>query len=551
MLVASLVALGACLGAENLHAQAATPCTYYVSPNGNDNSTGKSLSTAFATLQAAHDYIFNYDTTLAKKPINVCVEAGTYYASDYNTGFSTQSTSYAVLNIYLSGAPNAEVTFEADPATNPYVLIVSTGWDAINIAPQAIYNNSGDYTRTAVPQYVTVNGLNVQGEGSYINGNSTLKSYALSRTNPNQQGQAFYDGNCVGIIGVPQGTNSIWGIPSHITISNNVITGCVGGGIAANQSDYVNITGNTVAYCSWWSIYGTSGISLFRSVDSDNKTGITKNYVTGNWVTGNYENVPWTSAGTITDGEGIIIDSNLNSAFVDGPVQFTNSANGNAVNVPAYASRTLIANNVIWGNGSSAIEVYQSQHVDVEANSTYANVWEQYAPANFQGRGELSLNLIADVNVENNVFESVAPSYANDPTTSYPLCATNIIPNSSVYGTGYVWFENNVYYAGAGQTVSFPTSGSACQPNLKYPQVFDELTKVKTEWWNLNPLYENTTTSGWPPRVDLGVQDSTTGQNGCTSGGAVCGAPATDILLKKRDYPGPTYPSGAYANLYE
>jgi hypothetical protein len=553
MLVASLVALGVCLGGENLHAQAATPCTYYVSPSGNDNSTGKTLSTAFATLQAAHDYIFKYDTTLAKKPINVCVEAGTYYASDfsqaqqndYNNTANNQypdaeyaSTNASVLNVYLSGGPNAYVTFEADPTTNPYVLLVSSGWNGINFAP---YNGYGQLPKTYVPHYVTVNGFNVQGEGSLIEGDfnapNPLKTYALSRTN-NPAPQGFFDGNCIGVNGAAQGTNPVWGIPSHITISNNVVTNCVGGGIAAAQADYVNITGNTVAYCSWWSIYGTSGISLFHSIDSDGTTGITKNYVTGNWVTENYENVPWVGAGAITDGEGIIIDSNLNSVYVTTPPQYSNG-----VNVPAYASRTLVANNVIWGNGSSAIEVFQSQHVDVEANSTYANVSEQTPATNFQGRGELSLNQIADVNVANNVFESVAPSESG-PTTSYPLCAANITTASP---NGYVWFENNVYYAGPGQTVSFHTSGPACQTDSTKRQAFYEGVN---EQWNLNPLYENTSTSGWPPRVDLGVQDSTTAKNGCWNGG-ICYAPTNpnaDILSKPRV---PPYASGAYAQPYE
>jgi hypothetical protein len=504
-------------------------------------------------LQEAHDYIFKYDNNLAITPINVCVESGTYYATsdfsqamqdDYNNTANNQypdaeyaSTSASVLNIYLSGGPNAEVTFEADPTNNAYVLIVQTGWNGITFAP---YNGYGQLPATYVPKYVTVNGFNIQGEGYLINGANPLKTYALSRTN-NPNPQAFFDGNCIGFNGVAQGTNAVWGIPSHITISNNVISACGGGGIAAVETDYVNITGNSVINCSWWSIYGTSGISLLNSIDSDGVTGITKNYVTGNWVTGNYENVPWVSAGTITDGEGIIIDSNLNSSYASNP----------PVTAAPYASRTLIANNVIWGNGSSGIEIFESQHVDVEGNSTYANVWEQYPPANFQGRGELSLDQISDVVVADNVFESVAPSYSGITTTSYPLCAQNIY---NVANGGYVWFENNVYFAGSGYTVNFPNSAttpggtSLCNGDTTDGLSLSQATLQGTEQWNSDPMYESHAASGWPPRIDLGVTASPATRNGCTENNSFCLAPATDVLGQPRDNPGPTYASGAFAN---
>jgi hypothetical protein len=106
--------------------------------------------------------------------------------------------------------------------------------------------------------------------------------------------------------------------------------------------------------------------------------------ITRNRLYGNSELVWWEAQGKITDGEAIIIDT-LRSPTIG-----------------TYRGRTLVADNVIYGNGSSAVEVFRSDHVDVLNNSTYGNVVN---PAE-TGRGELSLNEASDVHVVNNIFYS-------------------------------------------------------------------------------------------------------------------------------------------------
>jgi len=142
---------------------------------------------------------------------------------------------------------------------------------------------------------------------------------------------------------------------------------CPGGGIGTTFADYVTISGNTVYGNAFYSAFGNSGISLFANFDSNPADTATKYkmVVEGNTVYANEELVPVFGSKplAITDGEGIIIDSNKNSAYVGAGL--TNSA---------YAGRTLVANNVVFNNGSDAIEVFQSAHVDVVNNSTYANV---------------------------------------------------------------------------------------------------------------------------------------------------------------------------------
>ncbi len=559
LFVAGLAALAAWTGGATLHAQ----CDYYVSTTGIDytkypynlsynSSYGTSVSTAFLTLQGVHDYILQNasSTYLGVKPINICVESGTYTAWDYNantysgpnvSAIENATTSADVLDISLAGGPGAEVTFMPDAGA--FVLLIQSGWQAINIAP----------TASSVPKYVTVTGFNIQGQSYLIDQSSALQAFAKNLTSSRVQGIPFFDGNCIAMNGNFSGTQSpgkYAGIPSHITISNTTIAGCGGGGIAAVEADYVTLTGNSVMNCSFWSIFGTSGISLLNSIDSDGNTGITKNVISGNWVDGNQENVAWTgyTPPTITDGEGIIIDSNLNSVYL--PI------NNSPITVPSYASRTVVANNVVWNNGSSGIEVFQSQHVDVEGNSTYGNVTEQYLP-DFPGRSELWINHANDVNVSNNVFESVAPSLSGVSTTSVPLLAENLyIPPAPEHED--VYFENNVYFAVGvqhGPTFAGSTGGATG---------FDEA--AANEVWEVYPGIGSTTngvpvTTSWPDRIDLSLQTGiyTVSENGCQDGGTFCGLyltptgpygalQALDVNGVPRTIP---YPSGAFATTHQ
>ena len=114
-----------------------------------------------------------------------------------------------------------------------------------------------------------------------------------------------------------------------------------GGGIGTIQSDYVTISGNTIYDSAWYSIYGSSAISTFEDWNSDDSTAA-KMVITGNRIFGNGQLIPTASDGVITDGEGIIVDSCRNASYQS------------EIGIPAYTGRTYIANNVVYGNGSSA-----------------------------------------------------------------------------------------------------------------------------------------------------------------------------------------------------
>ncbi|VAW13763.1 hypothetical protein MNBD_BACTEROID03-2221, partial [hydrothermal vent metagenome] len=71
----------------------------------------------------------------------------------------------------------------------------------------------------------------------------------------------------------------------------------------------------------------------------------------------------FSSTPRITDGHGIIVDTNKESIKL---------VDGNRVTVN-YTGRTLIANNVFYLNGGRGFNLYKSNHIDLINNITYRN----------------------------------------------------------------------------------------------------------------------------------------------------------------------------------
>ena len=355
------------------YAMPAAAVTYYVSGSGNDSNDGLTASTAFLTLQHAESVTQPGDTVYAMN--------GTY---------TNSCPSCDVLDISTPGTANAWITFKAYQGQTPVVSF--NGWEGIFFEPTAAY--------------VEVNGFTVIGN----NANVTLaEAQAQSTTNPDPA----YNGNCVAADG-RQGTATVR--PNHLRILNNIVSECGGGGISTIMSDYVTISGNTVYNASWYSIYGCSPISTLEDWNSDSSTAY-KMFITGNRIFGSQEFIPWVSAGKITDGEGIIIDSTRNSAYQS------------TIPIAPYTGRTYIANNVIYANGSSAIEVFESDHVDVVNNSSYQNI---ITPV-LSGRGEMNLGNASDVNVINNIFYSAG---GQNPVSVNPGTTSSIVLNYNLYFGG-------------------------------------------------------------------------------------------------------------------
>jgi hypothetical protein len=386
---------------------------YVDAVNGSNYGDGTSRATAFITLAQAEAVALPGDTVL--------VETGTY----------TNATGPA-LDIKTPGsASGGYITFEAAPGATPVIQVGPYAYGAVQ------------FEQTAA--YIIFKGFTVLGNNKSL----TLSGAQGAIQNAAAQQNIIYNGNCIGI----QGNTSYTALgsvnPNHIQILNNTVAYCGGGGIGGEGADYVTISGNTIYDSAWYTVYGSSAISLLGSYDTNlgDTTTKYKMQITNNVIYGNEEFIPWDQAGKITDGEAIILDSNNNSAYT-----------GAGLNYPPYTGRFLIANNVIYNDGSSAIEVFESSHADIVNNSTFNDDLDQ---ASQNGRGEIELSNLSDVNIYNNIFYASAGSaalYLYTPCTPLPCTS-----------------DYNIYYA------SLPNQWGGSGSNGSHDL-------------NVNPMYTSTPT---------------------------------------------------------
>ena len=278
--------------------------TYYVSSEiGSNNNAGTSATAPLATLQAAANLVKPGDT--------VEVMNGTYTGNAPGGG--------DVVDITTSGTASAPITFVAAPGQTP-VINSSGGWNAINIEAS----------------YIVVSGFTIVGDAANYTLAQALAGY--SSGNPN------LDGNGIAVTSPGNGV-----VPNHITIENNTIYDEPGAGLYTQGADYLQILNNVVYDNAHWSAWGTSGISIGISANSDTNAGV-HDIISGNLIYGNAQLVPTTGGNTITDGEGIILDTN-----------------------PGYVGEILVENNTVYGNGSSGIESFDTNNAVITSNTVYGN----------------------------------------------------------------------------------------------------------------------------------------------------------------------------------
>jgi parallel beta-helix repeat protein len=292
--------------------------TYYVSSgSGLSSNNGASASTPFATLQQAADVTQPGD--------KVEVLAGTYSA-DAATGY--------VLAVSRSGTAAAPITYEGYNGARPVISLPNGGVSAVQI------NAS----------YINFNGFELVGNAQSV-------SLAQAQSLAAQPGSG--SNRTINNTGITVSWNGNPTIVNHVSIQNNVVHDFGANGISAEQSDYITVQGNTVYDNGKYGPYGTSGVSLFGSHDSDGVTTGYKNFIVDNTIYGNQQLVGSYAIGnsSITDGEGVLIDSNSN--FETDGVQ--------------YKGSTLVANNVAYNNGGVGLGAYASSNVDFIGNTAYGN----------------------------------------------------------------------------------------------------------------------------------------------------------------------------------
>ena len=149
----------------------------------------------------------------------------------------------------------------------------------------------------------------------------------------------------------------------HVTIDDNVLhdSGC--GGVAAQYTDYLTVTHNTVYGNARRSPWQCSGISLYHPEAVDSAPGV-HNLIRENVSFDNQndvvdENISH-SNGHTTDGNGIIIDDGDHTQA--------------ETNIPAYEGLTLVIGNLVYNNGGRGVHVFHTSNVVVANNVAYQNL---------------------------------------------------------------------------------------------------------------------------------------------------------------------------------
>ena len=305
--------------------------TYYVSSiSGSDNNAGTSGSAPLASLQAAENLVKPGDT--------VEVMNGTY----------TGPAGGNVLTISTSGTASAPITFEAAPGATPVI------------------NSSGDWQGIEIDaSYITINGFTVVGDAANYNLASATAGYGT--------GNADLDGN-----GIAATSGAL---VHNLIIENNTVYNEPGGGIGIGDGDYLQILNNNVHDNAHWSAYGDSGISIGSSQNFDNSPA-SHIIIEGNTSINNSELVPEYRAGKITDGEGIILDSNS-----------------------GYTGGFLIEDNTTSGSSGPGIELFLSNNAVITGNTTTGDLTN----AALVSEGEIFINQSTGDTVTNNVTSAAPP----------------------------------------------------------------------------------------------------------------------------------------------
>ncbi len=369
---------------------------FYVNPEGDDGNDGKTEKTAFKTPQRAVDSALPGDIIL--------VMNGTY---------APKSAQGGVVLFGRGGAPAAWISLKNYPGHAPVFSAVDT-WNAVRIgrAKAGTVDGVNDLPTLC---YLEVRGLRVRGNGDTVR-----------ETNPEVIGKSNPLSNSNGI-----SADGSWERvkPHHIRIADNVVEFCAGGGLSGIKTDWISIENNTVRNNCWTMIYGGSGISLLDSANFDGASNVYKSLIKGNITSGNRTFVPWAQVKKISDGNGIIIDTN-----------------NDPVKGHVYLGRTLVSNNVTFNNGGSGIHSFKSHQLDIINNTAYMN-----GASPELKWGQIFLQRTRDARVINNIL------WARDgqPVNTVGLNSSDK-ENSDVVRAGNIYFGGVGPIMGEGDKVADP-----------------------------------------------------------------------------------------------
>ncbi len=289
----------------------ATATNYYISPSGSDSNDGLSESTPFKSIQKAADIVLPGDTVLIMNGI-----------------FTNDAPEGSVATITRSGNNQNYIVFKNYPGHSPELKF--NGWWGILIDGAS---------------YIVIEGLRIEGNNANI-------SLAYAESEGTNLNNPLTSGSGIGMLF--NQADSLF--PTNIFIRNNTIFNCGQYAIYSLYADWVTIEGNEIFNNCFYSPLNPSAITQYRPVNSD--TDIRhKMKITGNRIYNNQNLIPLWSMGEFVGGHAV----HINNSFDGG------------LPICVYTGRSLVANNIIFNNGGSALKVEASYFVHISHNTLVSN----------------------------------------------------------------------------------------------------------------------------------------------------------------------------------
>ena len=214
------------------------------------------------------------------------------------------------------------------------------------------------------------------------------------------------------LVDAPQSKGIVFVRSHHITIRDNRVHNCRGGGISCDQSSWLLIEWNIAIANAFWNPDQHSGISVYQPQDRGEAEGHGWGIVIRNNTSiANENKVDNVNFGRPTDGNGIVIDDTKNA--------------GPGGNGQQYPYRTLITNNLSYLNGGQGIHCYLSNDVFIRNNTCYKNM------KSFDFGGEVSVSESSRCYVYNNIL--------------FARPGKNV---SLQFDSDRVWWDYNILYNG-------------------------------------------------------------------------------------------------------
>jgi hypothetical protein len=329
----------------------ATPA-YYVSPTGKDINDGRTEKTAIASPQAALN---------AAKPGDIILLMNGNYESPVVNGKKQK----AVASIVHSGLPDAWITLKNYPGHKPVILCHGTDGIHLNLGSKKTYMES------PLLAYIEIRGLNIKGNSDEV-----------PKLFPAEMGYSTTNTETRGIfISAKSAPTRMY---HHIRVADCLIELCGTDGMWASEVDYLTVENNVFRNNCWTTVgYAMAGFSLMMYADFDKVDNATKILVRNNQAYGNQRKVGKKEGNPKWfNGNGMIFDANCEPYL----------------HPDFYLGRTLIQNNLVYGNGGGGIQNWGSHRLDIINNTIYHNGitpelrW-----------GNIGLDFCKDVRIVNNI----------------------------------------------------------------------------------------------------------------------------------------------------